>query len=201
MQGFKRALPTIAGLLTLSFASSAMAVMSAPYGWYAEVNGGSSSMTNKSYPASVSSSSSGVGGSGNLGYKFMPYFAVEGDYSQYPNTSLRNGSGTEVAEDQHYSFALDAKGIFPVSDTGVELFAKLGASQLRSSIRILNDTAASAAGIQRTSHSNINAYWGGGVAYYFMPELAVNGQWMRAQGSSGTGTLSLLSLGITFIFG
>lgn len=201
MQGFKQLLTAVTtGLAALTLTTSAMAIMSAPYGWYIEGNVGSSSLTNKSYPGSASSS--GVGGSGNIGYKFMPYVAVEGDYSRYPNTVVTDPtSGNKAATDKHYSFGLAAKGMFPVSDTGFEIFGKLGAAQVRSTVGLNNATAAQNLNMQSSSHSKIGLYWGGGAAYYFMPELAVNAQWMRAQGSSSTGTLSLLSAGLTLIFG
>jgi len=199
MKGNKYLLRLAASIAAMSLSSSAMAIMSAPYGWYLEGNVGSTTLTNKSYPGSAGTS--GVGGSGNLGYKFMPYVAAEGNYTQYAATSVNNSAGTQAARDRHYSYALAVRGILPIADYGAELFGRLGAAQSRSKVSIKNSTAASALGIGSSSHSYIGLYWGGGISYYFMPELALNAQWARAQGSSSTGTMSLFSAGITFIFG
>ena len=74
----------LTGLSAILFTTSAVAegccvsapdsCMSAPYGWYAEINLGSTRISNVSYPGK--SSSSGIGGNLNLGYKFMPYFWI-----------------------------------------------------------------------------------------------------------------------------
>ena len=72
MQGNKYLLATVSGLAALVMSTSAFAIMSAPDGWYLEANAGSTNLSNKSYPGN--SSSSGIGGNANLGYKFMPYF-------------------------------------------------------------------------------------------------------------------------------
>jgi hypothetical protein len=198
MQGKRIILAALGGLAALSFATSASAVMSSPFGWYLEANGGSAKLSNKSYPGS--SSSSGIGGNANVGYKFMPYFATEIGYSQYPNTSIKNSVGTKAGSDKHYSYDLAAKGILPIAASGAEAFAKLGLSHLATSMSISNAAAASAIGLSNTSHSATGLYMAVGAQYYFMPELAVVAQWARAQGNNSTGNEELLSGGVSFIF-
>src|SRR5690349_1387632 len=115
--------------------------MSVPYGWYVEGNGGYSTLTGASYPGKVNSS--GFGGNANLGYKFMPYVGVEIGYSLYAGTSIQMpGPGTMVAKAKHYSYDIAARGILPIVDSGFELFAKLGAQHIASSVSIKNQTDA-----------------------------------------------------------
>lgn len=196
MHGKKR-LAVIAGLSALTITTSVWAVTSVPNGFYLEANAGSTHLSNKSYPGS--SSSSGIGGNGNIGYKFMPYFAVELGYSQYANTTVKNSAGTTAGTDKHYSYDIAAKGILPAYDTGLEGFAKLGMQHLNSHLNIDNGAAAAQLGLGSSSHNTVNLYYGAGAQYYFMPELAAVIQWQRAQGNSSTGTLDLFTGGLSFI--
>lgn len=199
MQGSKL-LRVISGALAFSFiAAPAYAVMSLPFGWYLEGNAGSTILTEKSYPGN--DSSSGIGYNANVGYKFMPYLAMELGYSRYADTVIKNSAGNKAGTDSHQSWDLAGKGIIPVYETGFEVFAKLGAQRISSDIQIANQTIANSIGLNNTGHSDTNLYFGVGAQYYFMPELAVVGQWQRAVGNSNTGTLSLLSGGLSFIFG
>jgi len=198
MQGKRILLAAMSGFAALSFATSAFAIMSAPYGWYVEANAGSAKLSNKSYPGS--SSSSGIGGNVNLGYKFMPYMAAEIGYSQYPNTSIKDPAGTKAGTDKHYSYDIAAKGILPIACSGAEAFAKLGVGRLVDKISINNSAAATSIGLGSASHSATGLYMAVGAQYYFMPEMAVVAQWARVQGNSSTGNEDLLSGGVSFIF-
>lgn len=197
---------SVAAIMSLS--SSALAsMMSVPMGWYLEVNGGSGHLSNTNFPGSTSSS--GIGGNANLGYKFMPYAAAEVGYSRYPGTKIKTNtndvddlvpSGTTAAQIKHYSYNVAARGILPISDSGFEVFGKIGVHRLMASTSIDDDYAALQLGITSDSHSTTGVYLGAGAQYYFMPELGIVAQWQRAQGSSSTGTEDLYSLGISFIF-
>lgn len=196
MQG-KKILAALSSIAALTLTTSAFAMMSVPNGWYLEANAGSANLSNKSYPGS--SSSSGIGGNANIGYKFMPYLAGEIGYSMYPNTSIKNNAGTKAGSDKHYSYDIAAKGIVPISASGFEIFAKVGVARVANSMTINNSAAASAMGLSSSSHSATGLYLGAGGQYYFMPEMAVVVQWQRAQGNSSTGTEDLLSGGFSFI--
>ena len=197
MQG-KKLLLTAAGLSILFLASPVMAIMSAPYGWYLEGNAGSSHLSKVSYPGSTSSS--GIGGNANIGYKFMPFFGMEAGYTQYANSSIDDSSGTKAASIKHYTYDLAARGILPIATSGFELFAKLGIQRIASTTTIKNNGAASALGLASGTSTSTGGYVGAGAQYYFIPELAANVQWQRAMGNSTTGTEDLLSGGVSFIF-
>lgn len=198
MQGNKFLLAAVGVLAAISIATPAFAMMSAPDGWYLEANAGSTHLSDANFPGS--SSSSGIGGNGNLGYKFMPYAAAEIGYTRYANTSIKDNDQTKAANITHYSYDIAARGILPISDTGFEGFVKLGAQRIVSSVSITNDEAADDLGIDNTSHSSTGLYIGLGGQIYFSPEFAVVAQWQRAQGSSSSGTEDLYTLGISFMF-
>jgi hypothetical protein len=185
------------GAILLSSMSLAHAVCSAPIGWYLELNGGSTSISNVSYPGD--SSSSGIGANANLGYKFMTYFATELGYSQFANTSVKT-SGVQVGTIKHYSYDIAGKAIVPMGVTGLEFFAKLGVVKVNSSTNISNQALASSINFGNASHTVIGPYMGLGAQFYFYPQFAINGQWARSQGNSSTGNLDLYSLGVSFIF-
>lgn len=194
----RKILSAVCGLAAMAVAAPALAVMSVPFGWYLEGNVGSSHLSNVNY--SGSSSSSGIGGSGFLGYKFMPYFAMEAGYTQYANSSIKDNTDTKAASVKHYSYGLAGRGILPITDSGFELFGKVGVQRINAKTSISNQTAANNLGISSSQHNTTGLLVGAGAQYYIMPELAVNGQWQRAQGNSNTGTEDLFSVGLSFIF-
>lgn len=199
MQGMKLLRAVTGTFALLLLAAPAYAVMSLPYGWYLEGNAGSTTLTEKSYPGR--DSSSGVGYNASVGYKFMPYFAMEAGYSRYAQTIIKDAAGNKAGTDNHDSYQIVGKGIIPVYESGFELFAKLGATRVASDLKIDNASVANSIGLGGSSHNDINIFFGFGGQYYFMPELAVVGQWQRAVGNSSTGTMGLVSGGISFIFG
>ena len=198
MQDKRLLLAAISGLLTLSISAPSFAIMSVPNGWYLEGNIGVSHVSNKSYPGKVSKS--GLGGNINLGYKLIPYFGLEAGYSKYADTTIKDGNGTKAASDRHYAVDVAGKGILPFADSGFEVFAKLGVARIASDVKVEDATAAANLGIANNKHNATGLYAGLGAQYDVMPELAIVGQWQRAQGSSSTGNFDLYTLGLNFIF-
>lgn len=189
------------GMASFLVWSNASAFVSTPFGWYLEANGGATKITNEDNDyVGGSSSTSGFGGSGVVGYKFMPYFAGEAGYMRFANTDIEAPGGTGAGTTKRYSIYLAAKGILPVYDTGMEFFGKLGVQRLKSCTEIDDETAAAAIGLSNSSHSKTGVFVGLGGQYYFMPELAMVVQWARAQGNNATGTADLFSIGASYIF-
>lgn len=189
----------LVGAAAVLLSSSALAINSYPMGWYLGANGGSTSVSNVSYPGNTSTSGTGL--SGDLGYKFMPYFAMEFGYTYYANSVIKNNVGTKAGTVKNYSYDIAGKGIWPIMDSGFELFGKLGATRVSASTSINSQTAANSLGLGQTSKSATGLYFGGGASYYLTPEFSLNASWMRAQGNNQTGNLDLLSGGLEFIFG
>lgn len=194
----KKRVAILSGLAAACITSQAIAMMSVPIGWYIEANVGSATLSDANFPGK--SSSSGIGGNADIGYKFMPYLAGEIGYSQYPNTLVRNFSGQKAGTVKYYSYDLAARGILPIVDSGVELFAKIGVSRLSANASVQHPNIAAGIGFGHTNHSDTNLYLAIGIQYYFMPEFAINAQWARAKGNSATGSMELLSGGFSFIF-
>ena len=199
MQGKRLLLAIVSGVAALSIAAPALALMSAPMGWYLEANGGTTKLSNKSY-GNGSSSTSGLGYNANLGYKFMPYFETEIGYTKYPDTKIRGHNSMSAGTDSHYSYDLAFRGILPAADTGFEAFAKVGIGRTSSHVSLANSAVAANIGLASGSHNGTGLYVGVGAQYYFMPEMAAVLQWQRSYGNSSTGNLDFLSVGISFIF-
>ncbi len=170
-------------------------------GWYVEGNIGQSKLQNVNFGTGTSiASSTGFGWNVDGGYKFMPYFGAEIGYTRYPNASIRDISGATIATDRHYAYDLAGKAILPISNSGVEFFAKLGISRIRT--KTVQNSTTPAPG---TAFSNANTYVTGGyyaigADYVFNPNLAANIQWATANGNGKTGNISLFSLGLNYIF-
>jgi hypothetical protein len=197
----QRSLFAIASLSTLLLASSAYAVTSIPNGWYLEGNAGITKQNDKSYGTGSNTNSSGIGANINLGYKFMPFMALEAGYTRYSDTTVKNNAGVKAFRDRHYTADIAVKGILPVASSGFEAFAKLGYHRTKSDINIDDSAAAAALGYtKQTGRFGKGAYIGLGGQYYFMPELAMVVQWQRAKSNSSIGTMNFFSAGLSFIF-
>jgi len=129
----------------------------------------------------------------------MPYAGMEIGYSQYPTTKINASDGSRIGSAKHYSYDIAAKGIIPISDSGFEAFAKLGAQHIQTSVSNDNDSSTPHTDLSG-SHSSTGLYMGVGAQLNVMPELGIVAQWQRAQGSSSTGTEDLYSIGIAFMF-
>lgn len=210
MQGRRLLLTTLSGLSALLFSAPSQADlfgclptcnMSAPCGWYLEGNIGWTKISFNN--VSTGTSSQNIGYNINFGYKFMPYFAMEIGGTKYPNSSFRDNDDITIVNPssrgslKFYSYDLAGKGIVPISDSGVELFAKLGVARMNAS--------ASFSGPNTTFNGNRNTtgyYIGVGGQYYFTPEFAAVVQWQRAQSNNnGNATFDLYSLGLSYIIG
>lgn len=171
--------------------------LSAPYGWYLEIFGGSSKVSGQDFDFSDHTSSSGIGGGANIGYKFMPFFALEIGYTRYANTNIEIAD-VKVATVQNYSYDIAAKGIIPLAASGFELFAKIGAGRAVANLDV-KDQFKIPLGVGDQRHSTTGVFMGVGGQYYFMPELAVVVQWARANGNEHSGYMDLFSVGVSFI--
>src|SRR5689334_10069677 len=179
-------------LFSLLFSEIAAAAFPPPQGWYIEGNTGLSTVTSKSYDA-PNVRRSGFGYNFNLGYKLTTFFSAEAGYTHYFPTRIYNGP--KIGEDTHYSYDLAAKASLPISDSSVEVFAKLGIARLLTNTRITSPSFATGLNLNPGTHNTNGLYMALGLAYYFAPSMAVNAQWARADGNSQTGNLNLYSAG------
>jgi len=201
MKSVKSWMQILTGLTVVGVTTIAQATASMPVGWYVEGNIGTSRSSGVSYAANTSTSNNGLGWNLNLGYKFIPYFGAELGYTKYSD-AYGKYQGTSVADDSHYALDIAGKGIFPLSDSGAELFAKFGLARAHSHVTEQNASFVNSHGlvINTGSHSASSYYIGLGAEYAFMPNMLVNVQWARAKGDSHTGRLDLYSVGLGYMF-
>jgi len=202
MSTAKKYLLTALGLAVTCGTTAVLAAAPLPTGWFLEGNLGSSSEHNAKYVANGSTSGSGFSWNINAGYRFMPYFAAEIGYTNYADTEGK-ALGKTVANGNSYSYDIAGKGIIPLSDTGAELFGKLGVARINTHVKTANDAfiAANSLKVYDGTHTKTGILFGVGAEYAFMPNLMANIQWQRAQGNSSTGNFDLISAGLGYNFG
>jgi len=190
-----------ASLVLMGLMQAAEAATPVPYGWYLEVNGGQSRISQK-YTNGTPNTNIGFGGSAFGGYKFSPFAAAEVGYTYYSTVNIDNAFGTKAATNKHYSFDLAGKAILPVGVTGLELFVKAGVARMNSNLSITNYTAVAVGGmvLDTGSHSATGVYGGAGADFAVSPNMMINVQWAQAKGTSKTGNGTLYSGGISYIF-
>lgn len=201
MKGIKVLALTAISLAVISSATSAFAAISIPYGWYMEGNIGTSRAQSVNYGTGTTVSSAGVGWNLDFGYKFMPYFGLEVGYTSYAQSSVKVPSGGVGDNVSHFSYDLAGKGILPVADSGVELFAKVGVARTSAHSVLTSTGASSGIALPTGTSSSTGLYLGVGGGYSVLQNLAVNLQWARSRGNSNIGNLDLWSIGVNFLFG
>lgn len=193
---------TCLSLVSMGATLSANAAMPLPMGWYLEGNVGEVNVSDINYASSGSNSVSGIGWNANIGYKFMPFFALEGGYTNYAkaNVDLNN---TKIAQATSQNYDIVGKAMLPIQNSGFEFMAKLGVGRTRTHITESDNSYATANGVTVNAGTNnsTSLMYGLGGEYAFTPEMLVNAQWLRSDGGTGTGDLDLYSLGFAYMFG
>ncbi len=200
----------------------ALAAKSVPNAWYVEGNvGGTTQPQNVTIYANTIDIGvpRKIGYNADVGYKFSQYFGVEIGYTNFspPNVYefLSDDNDFDVygyykiGNMNNAAYDLAGKFIYPIYDTGLEVFGKLGVSYLMSTfskgsvtdIFGEDDEWGESFITIPQSHYSTGLYYGAGIAYYFEPEWGVNIQYAQANGTSSTGSYGLISGGITAIFG
>ena len=199
MKGIKLAW-CVSTIVALSGAFQAVnAAIPVPAGWYIEGNLGSSRVKDINYGTGTSYSNSGRATNIDVGYKFIPYFAFEGGYTKYSDSRVAL-AGTTIATDSRHAWDIAGKAILPFSDSGFELFVKLGLARTLS--HLVNKPNTTGAPLPTTQGQNkaTGVYYGIGADYATTPQLPIILQWSRAKGDHYTGTQDLFSVGIAYIF-
>lgn len=172
-----KAIKIAATLVVATISGLAFADIPVARGSYADVNVGYSKIANSNGANNVT----GLGLNVNLGYKMMPFFAVEIGYTTY-GASKSSFTGANA-------FDAAIKGILPFQEVGVELFAKLGPDYVNNS-KVPNGVSPNAT----------NVYYALGGAYAMNPNMLIVVQYSQASGNSSTGNFQLLSIGASYIF-
>lgn len=187
-----------ASVAAFSVTASAVAAVAVPFGWYVEGNIGQSRTSGVTYASGSSVHNTGFGWNVNLGYKFMPYFAAEVGYTGYAQTTAK-ALGLTIARDSHHSYDIAGKGIIPITDSGFDIFAKLGLARSQSHVTAPNTVSGYT--VSTGTNRSTNLYFGLGGDYALTPNLLGNLQWARSRSNSSIGNLDLYSIGLGFTFG
>jgi len=182
-------------LLLFSMTTNAWAEIALPTGWYFEFNLGRSSVIGAKYVSGGSTSGSGLGWNLDAGYRFMPYLAAELGFTKYTDATGMLG-GVKVASGSQYSYDIIAKGILPINSSGFEIFAKIGAARIHSTI-----SQTGVVTVNSGTRTRTGLIVGIGADYAIYPALTTNVQWTRAKGNDATGKMDLLSIGLSYNFG
>lgn len=202
VKGIKKTILLLSSIFSVAAATQSFAAISLPCGWYADGDIGVTRMYGMNYPTVPSTASSGTAWSGDGGYKFNQYLGAEVIYTRYADTRLRNSAGTTLARDIRYSVAAAAKAMYPIMNSGVEIYGKLGLDWIHAKLGHIDATGVALAQIQLNSGTRTarGLYWGGGVQYYFNENVNAHIQYAQAQGNSNTGSVGVTSIGLSILF-
>lgn len=158
------------GFMIFILLGSAFAHVPIPRGWYADASAG---ITNTNTSDSDNNSSTALGFNVNVGYKFMPFFGLEGGYTTY-GTSSSSFTGNHAID-------IAAKAIIPFPEVGAELYAKLGGAQT----------------YPNEADNSTGLFYGFGADFWVFSNMSILMQWTQAKSSDGP--LNLFSIGIGFL--
>ncbi|MCK4608530.1 MAG: outer membrane beta-barrel protein [Gammaproteobacteria bacterium] len=173
----------------LALSSSVFAAMPLAKGLYVGANAGYSKV-DETVSGSHKQNNGNFGASANVGYKFSPYLGVELGYTQYANEEFDyNINGKD-----NFAVDLALKGILPLGNTGLSIFAKAGAAAVH---HTLED------GIVKVSnagnHFEPAIYGGVGASFAITQNLAINGEATGTTKNGNVPAMYLFSGGVTYI--
>jgi opacity protein-like surface antigen len=188
-------------LATITSTLNAHAAIPLPLGWYLEANAGEPDVSDVNYANNTSNTTTGLGWNINAGYKFMPFFALEGGYTNYATTNIKFDD-TKVAKATSQSYDIVGKAMLPIQNSGFEFMAKVGVGRAKTHIVNTDNSFAVANGVSVNAGTNNSTtlMYGAGGEYAATTNILVNAQWMRSDGGSGTGSLDLYSIGLAYLF-
>ncbi|HEX2548494.1 MAG TPA: outer membrane beta-barrel protein [Gammaproteobacteria bacterium] len=161
------------GFLIFTFIGNVFAHVPIPRGWYADGSVGLTNTNTSEDDDGDNNSSTALGYNVNLGYKFLPFFGLEGGYTSY-GTSSSSFTGNHAID-------IALKGIIPFPEVGAEIYAKLGGAQV----------------YPQGENNSTGLYYGFGADYWLFANMSILMQWMQAKGSDGP--LNLFSIGVGFL--
>ena len=203
--------------LLASLAMAAGGALAAPAdqaGWYAGIDltrtslrmGGSGvdqAFGNQGLTTSTSITTSDTVGGLNLGYRFSPYFALEGalnSLGKYAYTSPVSAPAADVVSGSYsaHAWSFSALGIVPIKDR-FGIYGKLGFAHTVAGLDA--SSAAGAVAVGSTTHSSNGLVFGAGATYDFTSNVFGKIGWDRYSGVgdanlTGRGDIDVYSLGI-----
>jgi OOP family OmpA-OmpF porin len=122
------------------------------------------------------------------GYRFNPYFAVEGNYIDFGEATAPLTPASEAFDAEAKGFALYAVGLVPVSN--FDLYAKAGAARIDGEGRF---------GAVNFEDDDTEFAYGAGVRWR-LQNFGIQAEYEKFD-TDVVGDLDLISLGVTYSFG
>ena len=186
----------------LAFAGYASAQVGAPYkgiydGWYA---GASIGQTSVDMDASgfQEVNDTDTGWKLYMGYRFLPYFALEGAYAALGETSLKT-AGTSLKVEVNDTLYLAAVGMLPLGDRFV-LFGKVGVFSAETDV-----VACLPAVCVNEKERQDGWMYGVGLDFFFTRQWGMRAEWERftnvgSDQTPGNEDVDLISVGVIYRF-
>ena len=182
MQIMKRIAPLVLlGALSLCFSSTASAVVSLSNGFYGEGSIGYAFVTantSNTFNGSSLRRDDGLAGGFILGYKFIPYLAIDVGYTTYPHVYIST-----------WAAHVALKGIYPLGDGTWDVFAKAGAAY----------ASGAKDALLRTTADGV-FYYGAGFTYWFQPDFGALIQTAGILGEHNVSTIYSATVGLVYFF-
>jgi len=139
----------------------------------------------------------------NAGYRFNPYFAVEGGYMRLGSFDYSASTGTDTIDGKFKASALSLAGvgIYPFSSQW-SVYGKAGVTRTDAELEASAESGLTPT--ENTSHNATGLLFGAGVMYDFDRSFFAKAGWDRytkvGDSSTGNGPVDLYLLGIGMRF-
>lgn len=151
--------------------------------------------------ADTSVDNDGFGGRAYVGYQFFPHLALEGGYTQYADTKIKNIYGIAGKNEQLDEGALDSvmKLSIPLFKR-LSLYGKGGASFVMTEQIENVDVLSSANSVtyQKESVDRVRPTYAVGLNWDFTRYLSSDLSWTQVSGGHGVPTSDLMAIGVSF---
>jgi OOP family OmpA-OmpF porin len=184
--------------------------------WYGGVNVGRTDLSanggdidnalgNQGITSSSSLDSNDTAYSLNIGYKFNPYFAVEGGYVDLGKYGFQSNVTAPAATTVNGSYKVDgvnlsAVGILPLNN-GFSVYGKAGVFRAKTDLDV---SSPGTVATSSASHHSTNPTYGLGAAYDITKDWTAKLEWNRyhevGDSSTGKDNIDLYTVGVAYNF-
>ena len=183
-------------------------------GWYAGLDVGRSRLGMNGSDVDGAFANQGIGSSTSLdqtdtsfgvnaGYRFNPYFAVEGAYARLGSFDYSASTGTDTIDGKSKASALSLSGvgIYPFASQW-SVYGKAGVTRTDAQLEATSESGLTPT--ENTSHTGTGLLFGAGVIYDFDRSFFAKAGWDRytkvGDSSTGSGPVDLYMLGVGMRF-
>lgn len=139
----------------------------------------------------------------NAGYRFNPYFALEGAYARLGSFDYSASTGTDTIDGKFKAsaFSLSGVGIYPFTPQW-SVYGKAGLTRTDAKLEASSESGLTPT--ENTSHTGAGLLFGAGVMHDFDRSFFAKAGWDRytkvGEASTGNGPIDLYMLGVGMRF-